>query len=49
MEELFPSVLNMSLTASSEAFLAALGEALGRTLRPRKSGPKGPRWKELNR
>ena len=32
-----------------EAFLADLEETLGRTLRPRKSGPKGPRRKELNR
>jgi len=32
-----------------EAFLAGLEETLGRTLRPRKSGPKGPRRKELNK
>ncbi|MEW6172859.1 MAG: transposase [Bacillota bacterium] len=29
-----------------ESFLAGLEEALGRTLRPRKSGPKGPRQKK---
>jgi len=32
-----------------ETFLANLEETLGLTLRPLKSGPKGPRQKELNR
>jgi len=32
-----------------EAFLAGLEETLERTLRPRKSGPKGPRRKEPNK
>jgi putative transposase len=32
-----------------ETFLASLKETLGLTLRPRKSGPKGPRRKELNK